>query len=74
MATIVELVTSYKQGEMSFEAVLAEVPTLKWGKRHKEDDGEIWWGGPNNVIDVEVLWFENIITEDERTAILSRIP
>jgi hypothetical protein len=74
MATIVELVTRYKQGELTFDAVLAEVPALTWGQRHKEDDGEIWWEGPNNVIDVEVLWFEDIITEEERTAILSRIP
>lgn len=74
MATIVELVTRYKQGEMTFAAVLAEVPSLKWGQRHEEPDGEIWWEGPNKVIDVEALWFDDIITQDERTAILSRIP
>lgn len=74
MAKIAELVTKYKQGEMDFDALLAEVPTLEWGQRHEAADGEIWVTGENTVGDVEVLWFDEIITEDERTAILNAIP
>jgi hypothetical protein len=74
MAKISELVTQYKQGEMDFNALLALVPTLEWGTRHQGEDGEIWVTGENKVVDVEVLWFHNIITEEERTAIIRAIP
>jgi hypothetical protein len=74
MATIAELVTQYKQGEMDLNALLTLVPTLEWGKRHEEADGEIWWDGENTVGDVDVLWYENTITDEEREAILSVIP
>lgn len=74
MAKIAELVTRYKQGEITFDDVLEAVPTLEWGTRHEEGDGEIWWDGENTAGDVDVLWYENTITDDEREAILSRIP
>lgn len=74
MAKIAELVTKYKQGELKFDALLAEVPKLQWGKRHVEADGEIWWDGENTVGDVDVLWYENTITDEEREAILAQIP
>ena len=73
MAKIAELVAKYKQGEMSFDALLAEVPSLEWGKRHEAADGELWVTGENSVADVEVLWYDEVITEDERTAILNAI-
>jgi hypothetical protein len=74
MAKIAELVAQYKQGEMDLNALLVLVPTLEWGTRHEEADGEIWWDGENTVGDVDVLWYENTITDDEREAILSVIP
>lgn len=74
MATIVELVTRYKQGELTFDALLAEVPSLKWGQRHVEADGEIWWDGENTVSDVDILWYENTINDAEREAILALVP
>lgn len=74
MAKIAELVTKYKQGDMTFDELLSAVPTLEWGTRHEEADGEIWWDGENTVGDVDVLWYENTITDEEREAILSVIP
>lgn len=74
MAKIAELVTQYKQGELDLNALLILVPTLEWGQRHVEADGEIWWDGENTVADVDVLWYENTITDDEREAILAQIP
>jgi hypothetical protein len=74
MATIAELVTQYKQGEIDFNAVLSAVPALEWGKKHVEADGEIWWDGENTLGDVDVLWYENAITDEEREAILNVIP
>ena len=74
MATISELVTRYKQGGLPFDELLAQVPTLNWGKRHEEADGEIWWDGENTVGDVDALWYENTITDEEREAILAAIP
>lgn len=74
MATIVELISKYKQGEVPFDDVLTAVPTLQWGQRHEEADGEIWWDGDNTVGDVDSLWYENEITDDERDRILDLIP
>lgn len=74
MAKIAELVEKYKRGEMDFDALLAQVPTLEWGTRHEEADGEVWVEGENKVVDVEALWFDEVITEEERTAILTAIP
>jgi hypothetical protein len=74
MAKIAELVTKYKHGDMDLNALLALVPTLEWGTRHEEADGEIWWSGENTIADVGVLYFENIINLDERRAILNAIP
>lgn len=71
---ITELVARYKQGEISFEDVLAAVPGLEWGTRHEEVDGEIWWDGDNVVGDVDILWFEGVITDEERETILNKIP
>lgn len=71
---IAELVTKYKQGDMDLSALLTLVPTLEWGARHEEADGEIWWDGENTVGDVDVLWYENIITDAERESILNAIP
>lgn len=74
MTKITELVEKYKRGEMDFDALIAEVPTLEWGTRHEAADGEIWVTGENTVVDVETLWFDEVITEAERTAILNAIP
>lgn len=74
MTKITELVEQYKRGEMDFEAVVAAVPTLEWGTRHQGEDGEIWVTGANKVVDVEVMWFNGDITEEERTAIINAIP
>lgn len=71
---IAELVTRYKNGEITFEEVLSAVPGLQWGTRHEEADGEIWWDGDNTVADVGVLFFEGIITDEERRAIINKIP
>lgn len=73
MAKIAELVAKYKQGDMDLNALLVQVPTLEWGTRH-EENGEIWWDGENTVGDIDILWYENAITDDEREAILSVIP
>jgi hypothetical protein len=74
LATINELVTRYKDGQLDFDALLAKVPTLDWGKRHVEADGEIWWDGDSTVGDVDALWYENTLTDEERDAILKLIP
>lgn len=74
MAKIAELVTKYKQGDMDLSTLLTLVPTLEWGTRHEEADGEIWWSGENTVGDVEILWYEDIITDAERESILNAIP
>jgi hypothetical protein len=74
MTKITELVEAYKAGKMDFADVIAAVPTLEWGTRHQGEDGEIWITGENKVVDVEVLWFDEIITEEERTAIINAIP
>lgn len=74
MKTINELIQDYKQGRTDFDTVLAEVPKLKWGTKHVEADGEIWWDGDNTVGDVDILWYENTITDDERLAILNLVP
>ena len=74
LAKIGELVARYKVGELSFDALLAEVPNLQWGRKHVDADGEIWWDGENTAGDVDILWYENDITDEERAAILSRIP
>jgi hypothetical protein len=73
MAKIAELVTKYRQGEIDFTALLAEVPTLEWGTRHIAADGEIWWTGENTIADVEVLNYKGLITEEERVAIFNAI-
>lgn len=74
MAKIADLVTQYKQGDMDWTALLTLVPTLEWGTRHEEADDEIWWDGESAVGDVDVLWYENVITDAEREAILAAIP
>lgn len=74
MTKIAELVAKYKDGGLTFDALLDLVPTLQWGTRHKEADGEVWWDGENVAGDVDILWYENIIDDAEREAILSRIP
>lgn len=74
MTKINELVSRYRQGELTFDAVLAAVPEMQWGTRHEEPDGEIWWDGESTVGDVDVLWYENEITDEERAAILAAIP
>lgn len=74
MTKIAELVTQYREGEITFDALLTAVPTLEWGQRHEEVDGEIWWEGENTVADVGVLYFESLITDEERQAIVNAIP
>lgn len=74
MTKITELVARYKAGTLEFDALLEIVPTLQWGTRHEGPDGEIWWDGENTVGDVDVLWYENAINDDERKAIFAAIP
>lgn len=71
---IAELVMQLKNGEMTLEEVVEKVPSLDWGVRHEEVDGEIWWDGENTVGDVDILWYENVITDEERKAILNAVP
>lgn len=73
MKTINELIQAYKQGQIDFATVLVETPKLQWGTKHVEADGEIWWDGDNTVGDVDILWYESVITDDEREAIMEAI-
>lgn len=72
MSKIADLVDLYKNGEIDFESLLAVVPTLEWGTR-REENGEIWWEGENTVGDVDILWYENVISDEEREAIFSKL-
>lgn len=74
LTKITELVTKYKEGELSLDELIRIVPSLEWGTRHKEADGEIWWDGENTVGDIDILWYENVINDDERKAILDAVP
>lgn len=71
---IKELTEEYKSGRIDFSLLLKMVPTLEWGTRHEGTDGEIWWEGENTVGDVDILWYDSIITDEERLAIMEAIP
>lgn len=71
---IKELTEEYKSGRIDFSLLLKMVPTLEWGTRHEGIDGEIWWEGENTVGDVDILWYDSIITGEERLAIMDAIP
>ena len=73
LTKITDLVKKYKSGEIGFDEVIRCVPFLEWGSRHEEADGEIWWDGENTVGDVDILWYENVINDDERKAIMDAI-
>lgn len=72
--TITELLAGYRSGELEFSDVLNAVPMLVWGTRHEEVDGEVWWDGENTVADVDLLWYEGYLTDEERKAVLNAIP
>lgn len=72
--TITELLAGYRSRELEFSDVLNAVPKLDWGQRHEEVDGEIWWDGENTVGDVDLLWYEGYITDEERESIVNLIP
>lgn len=74
MSPIASLIWRNRHGHISFDDLLKQVPLLQWAVRREESDGEVWWDGENSVGDIDLLWYEDIITDDEREAIIAAIP
>lgn len=68
------MIEEYRVGQITFDSLLALVPTLEWGIKREGIDGEIWWEGENTVGDVDFLWYLALINDEERLAILNAIP
>lgn len=74
MSRITELIHLYKKGEIDFDTLLSVIPTLSWSVRHEDPIDGDWWEGENSVGDVDILWYDAVITDSERRSILAQIP
>lgn len=65
-----ELLEAYKAGTITFDEVLHALPGMEWAVQL--DDGErVWWSNRNTSSVVDLAFMEGVITDKERTSILS---